>query len=188
MQTTTLVTHEEYFDLLAKSDLKLEYHGGEVVAMAGAQPAHNMLAANFLLSLGYCLKKLGCYIFTSDQLIRVNSCDKYIFPDLVIVCEKPVYEKSPGGLDALLNPGIIIEVLSDSTERYDRTEKFDCYKTIPSLREYVLVSSRKQKVEVVKKLSEVEWLSHTYTENDENVLIRDCMVVMSDIYDKVDLI
>ncbi|HEV7378742.1 MAG TPA: Uma2 family endonuclease, partial [Dyadobacter sp.] len=132
MQTTTLVTREEYFELLAKSDVKLEYHSGEVIAMAGAQPAHNLLAANLIIDLGYCLKKIGCYIFTSDQLIRADECDKYTFPDLVIVCEKPVYEKSPGGLDALLNPEIIVEVLSDSTENYDRLGKFDCYKTIPS--------------------------------------------------------
>lgn len=127
MQTITLVTHEEYFDLLVKSDVKLEYHGGEIVAMAGAQPAHNLIAANLMIELGYCLKRMGCFIFTSDQLIKVEDCDKYTFPDLVIVCQKPVYEKSPGGLDALENSEIIIEVLSDSTENYDRLEKFDCY-------------------------------------------------------------
>ena len=182
MQTTTLVTREEYFELLAKSDIKLEYHAGEIVAMAGAQPAHNLIAANLLIELGYCLKKKGCLLYTSDQLVKVEKCYKYTFPDLVIVCQKPVYEKSSRGLDALENPEIIIEVLSDSTERYDRLEKFDCYKTISSFREYVLISSKKKKIEIIKKLNESEWLSHTYISNDEDVLIDDCLILLEDIY------
>jgi Uma2 family endonuclease len=188
MQTTTLVSREEYFELLEKSDVKLEYHNGEVVAMAGAQPAHNIIAVNLISELVFCLKAKGCIVLNSDQLIKVEDCDKYTFPDLVIVCQKPVYEKSPGGLAALENPEIIVEVLSDSTESYDRLEKFDCYKTIPSFKEYVMVSSKKKKVEVVKKLSESEWLSHTYTEKDENVLIGTCTILMSDIYNKVELV
>jgi len=187
MQTTTLVTREEYFDLLAKSDVKLEYHSGEIVAMAGAQPAHNIISANLIAELVYCLKGKGCIVFTSDQLVKVEKCDKYTFPDLVLLCKKPVYEKSPQGLDALENPEIIIEVLSDSTESYDRLEKFDCYKTIPSFREYVLVSSKKQKVEVIKKLSEAVWLSHTYTGEDASVSIGDCSVLLKDIYNQVEL-
>jgi Uma2 family endonuclease len=187
MQTTTLVTREEYFELLAKSDVKLEYHSGEIVAMAGAQPAHNLIAANFLIELGYCLKKKGCFIYTSDQLIKVEKCDKYTFPDFVIVCKKPVYEKSARGLDALENPEIIIEVLSDSTERYDRLEKFDCYKTLSSFREYVLISSKKKKIEIIKKLNESEWLSHIYTTNDESIVIDDCIILLEDIYRGIEL-
>lgn len=186
MQKTTLVTREEYFSLLAKSDVKLEYHGGEIVAMAGAQPRHNSIAVNLTSELVYCLKSKGCIILNSDQLIKVEECDKYTFPDLVIVCEKPLYEKSPGGLDALLNPEIIIEVMSASTKNDDRLQKFDDYKTIPSFREYVLVSSERISVEVVKKLNEVEWLSHTYTDPDEHISIGSCNILMADIYHKVD--
>lgn len=187
MQTTTQVTHEEYFDLLGKSDVKLEYHAGEIVAMSGAQPAHNIISANLIGELVYCLKGKGCAIFTSDQLVKVDECDKYTFPDVVIVCLKPIYENSPQGIDALKNPEIIIEVLSESTEKYDRLEKFDCYKTIPSFKEYVLVSSKKKKVEVIKKLSESEWLSHTYTTKDLSLSIGECSILLSDIYNMVDL-
>ena len=185
MQTKTIVTREEYFDLLAKSDVKLEYHSGEVVAMAGAQPAHNRICITLSTALENCLGTGECIVLNSDQLIRVEKCDKYTFPDVVVVCAKPVYEKSARGLDALENPEIIIEVLSDSTEQYDRLEKFDCYKTISSFREYVLVSSSKKKVEVIKKISDVEWLSRTYTENDEKVLIGNCTVLLVKIYNKV---
>lgn len=188
MQTTTLVTHEEYFDLLAKSDVKLEYNGGEVLDMAGAQPAHNRICITLSAALETCLKSGECIVLSSDQLIKVQDCDKYTFPDLVIVYKKTIYERSARGLDALENPEIIIEVTSDSTESYDRLEKFDCYKTIPTFREYVLVSSKKKKVEVVQKLSEPEWLSHTYTENDESVRIGNCEILMSDIYNKVEFV
>ncbi|MBE9460306.1 Uma2 family endonuclease [Dyadobacter subterraneus] len=187
MQTITKVTHEEYFDLLVKSDVKLEYHGGEILAMAGAQPAHNIIAANLIGELVHCLKRKGCIVFTSDQLIKIEECDRYTFPDLVIVCDRPAYEKSPQGLNALENPEIIIEVLSDSTMDYDRSEKFDCYKTIPSFREYVLVSSKQKKVEVNKKLSDAEWLSHMYKNDDEKVVIGDCVILLEDIYNKVEL-
>ncbi|MDQ6480907.1 Uma2 family endonuclease [Dyadobacter sp. LHD-138] len=187
MQTKTLVTREEYFDLLSKSDVKLEYHSGEVVAMAGAQPVHNIISANLIGEFIYCLKKKGCIVFTSDQLIKIEKCNKYTFPDLVILCAKPIYEKAPHGLNALENPEIIIEVLSDSTERYDRLEKFDCYKTISSFREYVLVSSKNKKIEVLVKRNEAEWLSHTYTDDRENILIGNCSILLGDIYNHVDL-
>lgn len=185
MQTSTSVTVAEYFDLLQKSDIKLEYHAGEVVAMAGAQPAHNRICSNLIYLLEGCLRPGECLVLTSDQLIKIEGCQKYVFPDLVIVCKNPVYEKAPNSLDALENPEIIVEVLSDSTESYDRLEKFDCYKTLPSFREYVLVSSKKKKVEVIKKLSEAEWLSHTYSENDTAIQIGECVIDFSEIYHKV---
>lgn len=182
MATTTLVTVAEYFELLKQSDVKLEYHAGEIVAMAGAQPAHNIVATNLSFRLMECLLKKGCVLFSSDQLIKVEGCDRYTFPDVVIVCQKPLYEKSPQGLDALLNPEIIVEVLSDTTAAYDRTEKFDCYRTIPSFREYVLVSSTQKRVEVHRKLSEGEWLSRIYTAQDAYVKIDDCEILLENLY------
>jgi Uma2 family endonuclease len=104
---------------------------------------------------------------------------------LVIICEKPKYEKSPNGLDALENPEIIIEILSDSTELYDRSEKFECYKTIESLNEYVLVSSKKKKVETFKRLNDDEWIERTFTEKDKKVKIGDYEIAIDDIYDAV---
>lgn len=187
MATTALVTVAEYFELLRQSDVKLEYHAGEIVAMAGTEPAHNIVAANFIAELALCLRKKGCSLMTSDQLIKVEGCERYTFPDLVIVCLKPLYEKVPQGLDALLNPEIVVEVLSASTAAYDRTEKFDCYRTIPSFREYVLVSSTKKRVEVHRKLSEAEWLSHTYTSSDEYVKIDDSEILLENLYYVVEL-
>ena len=182
MSTETLVSVEEYFELLHKSDVKLEYNAGEIVAMAGAQPAHNSISISIAAEILNCLRSKGCRILSSDQLIKVEGCEKYTFPDLVIVCQKPIYEKSPQGLDALLNPEIIVEVLSESTESYDRTTKFDCYKTISSFREYVLVSSKKKRIEVHKKLNDAEWLSRVYTDKDEIIKVDECELLLENIY------
>ena len=126
-------------------------------------------------------------VLSSDQLVKIEACEKYTFPDLVIVCQKPILEKSPNGLDALENPDIIIEVLSDSTELYDRSEKFACYQTLESLREYVLVSSKKKQVEVFRRIENNEWILHTYSEKDNLVKIGECAVLLDDIYNKVSI-
>lgn len=126
METITKVSQDEYFKLLAASDVKLEYHGGEAVAIAGAKPIHNLLSGNLIFLLKLCLRKSNCKIFTSYQLIAVPGCEKFAFPDIVIACQKPAFSKNKQGLDALTNPEIIIEVLSDSTELNDWNEKFDC--------------------------------------------------------------
>lgn len=186
METVTKVSHEEYFELLEKSDVKLEYHGGEIVAMAGARPTHNQITANLIFQLKLCLRKSDCHVFTSDQLITIPECEKFVFPDVVIVCKKPSFTKNKQGLDALENPEIIIEVLSDSTETNDRNEKFDCYKTISSFREYVLVSTNKKKVEVFKKINETEWLMSTYYDENDEVKINDCKILLKDIYEQTD--
>jgi Uma2 family endonuclease len=185
MLVETLISKEEYFDLLIKSDVKLEYHDGEVVAMAGAQPVHNTIGANLNGELFQCLKKAECLILTSDQLIKIEDCRKYVYPDLVIVCQNPVYEKSPNGLDALLNPEIIIEILSDSTELFDRSTKFECYKTLESFKEYILVSTNKKQVEVHRKFNENEWIERTFTEKDISLKIGNCEILLEDIYRKV---
>lgn len=182
---TNLVSVDEYFETLKKSDVKLEYHAGSIIAMAGAQPAHNRICIRLAYLFENCLQTGKCIVLNSDQLVKVEACQKYTFPDLVIVCEEAIYEKSSNGLDALKNPNIIIEVSSDSTELYDRTDKFDCYQTLISLKEYVLVSSKKKQVEVFKRFNEKEWIFHIYSENDNLVKIGNCELLLDDIYNKV---
>ncbi len=186
METIAKVSHDEYFSLLAESEVKLEYHNGEIVAMAGAKPRHNVAINNITGLLFPCLRKKNCVSFNADQLITVPECNKFVFPDLVIVCQKPTFSKNKQGLDALTNPEIIIEVLSDSTEINDRNQKFDCYKTITSFREYVLVSTNKMKVEVFKKITQNEWLLHTYYNENDEAQINDCKLLLKDIYEQTE--
>lgn len=186
METITGVSHEEYFELLAASDVKLEYHGGEVVAMAGTQMPHNILSGRIIRFLGNCLDDRGCFILTSDQIIAIPECDKFTFPDAVVVCGKRDLTKNKQGLDALQNPEIIVEVLSDSTESYDRNEKFECYQTIESFREYVLISTKKKKVEVFKKIAKNEWLLKSYYQDEEEIEIDECRFLLKDLYRNVE--
>lgn len=186
MAVNTTLSIAEYFDILAQSEVKLEYHDGEIVAMAGAQPIHNIIISNLIAEFVFCLKKQGCIVLSSDQLIRIEQCARYTFPDVVIVCKEPHYEKSSRGLDALLNPTIIVEVLSDSTELYDRGDKFECYQTLDSLEEYVLVSSKKKKAEVFKRNAPNEWIHRIYNEKNPILKIGTCEIDIEEIYRKVD--
>jgi Uma2 family endonuclease len=123
---------------------------------------------------------------TSDQVVAIPECDKFLFPDVVITCSKLELTKNKQGSDALKNPEIIVEVLSDSIELFDRNEKFEFYQTIDSLREYVLVNTKKNKVEVFKKIAANEWLLKTYLHDDDEVKIDDCRFLMKDLYKNIE--
>ena len=180
----TRISEEDYFVMLRESTERLEFHDGEVTAMAGAKLVHNLIASNLIRLFGNCLLNDSCLVLNSDQLVHMADCYKYVFPDVAIVCREPVLTERYG-LDVLENPEIIIEILSDSTELFDRTEKFDCYKHIASVQEYVLVASKKKKIEVFRRTESNEWLLHDYLPQDNTVLIGTCTLLMEDIYRKI---
>jgi len=194
LQPLVRISEEDYFRMLAESPEKLEYHDGEVIgpfdvdtgvitAMAGAKLPHNLIVSNLIRLLGNCLVEGDCLVLNSDQLVHLPDCNRYVFPDIIIVCREPQLIDRDG-IDVLENPEIIIEVLSDSTELFDRVEKFDCYKQISSVSEYVLVSSRKKKVEIFRRTDANEWLLHDYRTDDEPVTIGNCAFPLSEIYRK----
>jgi len=187
METLVKISPQEYFEQLAKSEVKLEYHAGEIVAMAGASKNHNLLVANILGELYACFKYKNCVLLPSDILIKLAVCEKYVFPDVTIVCENAKYEKQKG-LDVLLNPTIIIEVLSASTAAYDSHEKMECYFTLESLQEYWLVDSESVSVKSYKRTAENDWILHLSKNPDEVLKIGQCEVLLKDIYLKTDLL
>jgi len=187
METLVKISPQEYFEQLAKSEVKLEYHAGEIVAMAGASKNHNLLVANILGELYPCLKHKDCVLLPSDILIKLPVCEKYVFPDIAIVCKEAKYEKSRG-LDVLLNPTIIIEVLSASTSAYDSNEKMECYFTLESLQEYWLVDSESVSVKSYKRNPENDWILHLSKNPNEMLKIGECEVLLKDIYLKTDLL
>ena len=136
---------EAYFRLEADSDLRYEYHDGFVTAMAGGTPNHSLISANMLTALNVALRKMGmgCRVYTGNAKIHIKKSNKYLYPDCTVVCDDPRLS----GV-SILNPTLIVEVLSDSTAAYDRGDKFHFYRQIPSLKEYVLVSQDKPVVEV----------------------------------------
>ena len=141
----TLLTPEEYISAERKATLKSEYLSGEIVAMSGASLEHNLITVNTTTSLYNQLIDQGCMVFSSDMRVGIDSGGAYLYPDVSVVCDRPRFEDDV--LDTLLNPIIVIEVLSPSTEGYDRGEKAERYKKLDSLREYILISQDRYNVE-----------------------------------------
>ena len=149
------LTVEEYFAIELKADRKSEFFDGEMFMMAGASREHNIVVRNLVVRFHGQLELCSCQIFFSDMRLKVSRTGLYTYPDLLIVCDPPEY--APENRDTLTNPQVVIEVLSDSTERYDRTTKFRHYKQLPSVKEYVLVSQSEPLIERYTRLSDETW-------------------------------
>jgi len=149
------MTFAEYLRAEAASEIKHEFLDGEVYAMAGGTPEHARIAANVIRELGGLLAGGNCREYTADLRVRVLATGLTTYPDVTIVCGP--LERDPEDPSTITNPAVIVEVLSDSTEVYDRGEKFHHYQRIPSLRAYVLVSQREARVEVFERQGPRRW-------------------------------
>jgi Uma2 family endonuclease len=149
------LTVAEYLAIEEKAERKSEFHNGEMFAMAGASREHNILTRNLTAELHLRLKGSSCQVFVADQRVKVDRTGLYTYPDLLIVCGPPEYAAE--NRDTLINPKVIIEVLSDTTERYDRTTKFRHYKQLQPVTEYVLVAQDEPLVERFTRLSDGTW-------------------------------
>ncbi len=156
------LTVAEYLAIERKAEFKSEYYRGEMFAMAGASREHNRVKGNLDGELYSRLKGGPCQSFSSDQRVRVELTGLYTYPDIVVVCGQPEY--APEDRDTLVNPQVIFEVLSKSTEQYDRVGKFQHYKELPSLREYVLVSTNQMRIERYARQPDGSWLLHEFTD------------------------
>jgi len=146
----------EYLKQERAAPFRSEYFRGEVFAMAGASFEHTLVKDNLAGETRSLLKDGPCCVLTSDMRVRVNATGLYTYPDVAIVCDEPKFEDEV--FDTLLNPRILIEVLSDSTEKYDRGKKFEHYRQIESLMEYVLVSQDSPLVERFLRNADNAWL------------------------------
>ena len=180
----TYFTPEEYIALERKAEYKSEYFDGHIIAMAGASSAHNLITGDIFYGLYPQLIGHGCEIFTSDMRVRPSLGDAYFYPDVVVVCGEPEFEDDT--FDTLLNPIVIVEVLSPSTEAYDRGEKFARYKHLTSLQEYLLVSQDKVSVEHHRRHGTQWMLSHYRALEDVLPLPSiGCELPLRDIYARV---
>lgn len=150
------MTYAEYLAAEEAAEVKHEYVGGDVFAMAGGTPEHGRLAMSFGAELRSLLRDRPCAVFSSDVRIRILATDRSAYPDVSVVCGKR--ETAIDDPNALTNPIVIVEVLSDSTEADDRGDKFAHYRRVPSLREYVLVSQRARRIEVYRRDGDGEWI------------------------------
>jgi Uma2 family endonuclease len=150
----------EYLAMERSATEKHVLWDGEVFAMAGGSREHNLLVAAVLRELGVRLRGGPCQPYASDQRIRLPSLSRYVYPDASVTC-RPV-EIDPADGDTITNPRLVVEVLSDSTEGFDRGEKFVAYRSVPSLVDYLLVSQRAARVEHYSRQADGGWVLRTY--------------------------
>ncbi len=176
---------EDYLELESKSEIKNEYHNGEIYAMAGASIFHNKILSNLISILNRLLKNKNCSEYPSDLRLHLDKSKLFTYPDAIIICGEPEFYQNRK--DTVTNPSVIFEILSESTEKYDRGAKFSFYREIPELKEYVLISSLTKKVEKFKFIGNGEWVFKESKENEEFFLetTKDSISI-NDLYDKID--
>ncbi len=183
---TTKVTQEEYLVRERAAEYKSDYVYGEIRAMAGASLAHNTINANLTVEIGSQLKGKPCRPLTSDMRLLADPGGLYVYPDLTVVCEEPILADDK--LDILVNPTLIFEILSRSTESYDRGLKAIRYREIESLREYVFISQEEPLIERYSRQPDGLWLIETVRGLTASVHIAsiDCTLALAEIYDRVE--
>ncbi len=180
--TSQKMTLEEYLEFDYNAEGRYEYFDGEVIEMSGGSPEHSLLGSRVGFLLNRELLPKGCLVFQSDVRIKVPAMLPYRFGDISALCGKPIYEDLAKSR-LLVNPTLIVEVLSDSTEKYDRDKKFKGYKSIESLREYLLVSQYEKFVTLYTKHNEKFWFQSEYVEGETLRLESlECELNVDEIY------
>ena len=182
------LTEDEYLVIEAAAEFKSEFYNGEMFAMAGANLAHNTIKENLIVELGARLKGGPCRSYSSDMRVKVKRSGLYTYPDIVIVCGAPEVEKRQG-LETLLNPQVVIEVLSKTTESYDRGTKFQLLKKLPAVKEYILVSSDRVNVDRLVRQTDGKWLLTTFDKLTGKMVLETVPVriPLADVYRGVEL-
>ncbi len=179
-------TLEEYFELERTSEERFEYWHGEVFCMSGASAEHERILRNMLVYITLKFRGRGCEAFTSNMRVKVPSAPPYRYADLSALCGEAEFEEI-GGVDALTNPTLIVEVLSPSTEAYDRGDKFTRYKSIASFSEYLLVAQHRPHVTQFFRQADGSWGYNEFNDLDSTVKLAslDCDLPLSEIYEGI---
>jgi Uma2 family endonuclease len=154
--TKPLMSPQDYLLRERLADFRSEFYRGEMFAMAGGSWEHTLVKDNIAREAGSQMKAGPCHVLTSDLRVKITASGLYTYPDIVIVCDEPKFEDKV--LDTLLNPRAIVEVLSDSTEKYDRGTKFAQYRKLPSVQEFVLVAQDRPLVESYARQADDTWI------------------------------
>ncbi len=183
--TYTKMSVAEYLSFERSSETKHEYIAGHILAMSGASAAHNVITVNTLAVIHSQVSQRGCTVFPSDMRLGIVQQNIYVYPDITVVCGD--VEFSDTEQDTLLNPTIIIEVLSPSTENYDRGKKSHYYRAIPTLQEYLLIAQDEPYIEHFVRYSAHQWLFSEVTAAQESIHLVsiDCTLQLKDIYNKI---
>jgi Uma2 family endonuclease len=186
-QPKVLLTPEEYLAIEREAEFRSEYWSGEMFAMGGAREPHNDICVNVSGELWQQLRSRPCKIYSNDMRVRTVS-NLYTYPDGIVVCgERRFLDERR---DTLLNPNLIIEVLSPSTERYDRGSKFEQYRGIESLREYLMLASDRIHAELFTKQPNGHWSLSEWSAPEDVVPLEscDCRLKLAEVYEKVEFL
>ena len=186
-QAKPFLTPEQYLEIERRAEYKSEYWRGEMFAMAGAARQHGLLTGNLFASLHQQLRGRRCEVYSSDMRVLIPATGLYTYPDVVAVCGDP--RLADDHRDTLLNPTFAAEILSPSTESYDRGRKSEHYRTVESLQEYLLVAQDRVQAELYTRQSEGTWLLREARRLEDALELGSigCRVLLADLYDKVEV-
>lgn len=183
---TKTYTPEEYLELEIASETRNEYRNGEIIEMTGGTPEHNKISGNLYITLSLALKGKPYETFHVDQRLWIPEFRVYTYPDVMVI-QKPL-ELQTGRKDTVINPCFIGEVLSKSTQNYDRSEKFAAYRTIPNFQEYLLIDQYRIHVEHYVKTGVNQWLFSEYDDPNINITLNifELSILIADLYENID--
>ena len=178
------VSEEEYLARERASDTRHEYYRGEIIAMAGASREHNLIVTDTVISLGVQLRQRPCELYANDMRLKIAVAGKYTYPDIIVVCGEPRF--TDDYVDNLLNPTAIIGVLSPSTEAHDRGEKFEHYRTLASLREYLLIAQDRYHVDHFVRQEDGHWVPSAADGLEAVITLASigCALPLAEVYEK----
>jgi Uma2 family endonuclease len=185
-QPKTFLTEEQYLEIERKAEYKSEYSAGEMFAMAGAKEGHNLLVTNLVREISEQVRNRPCRVYPSDMRVRIPATGLYTYPDVIAVCGEPKFRDEQR--DTLLNPSLVVEVLSPLTEAYDRGRKFEHYRSVGSVTEYLLVSSDRIQVDLYTRQADGRFLLTSANDLEETLELQSvgCLLKLSALYEKVE--
>jgi len=180
------ISPQEYLAIERRAEYKSEYFDGEMFAMAGASRWHNLIVTNLVGEFRRQLKGRQSNVYANDMRVKVNLTGLYTYPDIIVVCGEERFEDDE--LDTLLNPTVIIEVLSKTTAGYDKGEEFTHYRALESLQEYLLVAQKEYHIEHYVRQPDNQWLLSDirHAHNTVQLPSISCSLALSEVYDKVE--
>jgi len=179
-------TEEQYLEIERNAEYKSEYFAGEMRAMKGANESHNLITVNLAANLSQQFRDRPCRVYSSDMRVSIPATGLYTYPDVIAVCGEPKFRDEQR--DTLLNPNLVVEVLSPSTEAYDRGRKFEHYRSVGSMMEYLLVSSDRVHVDLYTRQADGRFLLTSAGDPSATLELESagCRVTLSSLYEKVE--
>ncbi len=175
---------EAYFDFEYQAERPHEFIEGKIVAMAYTSEEQGTIVSNLNRLLGNCLLEKDCSVYASDRILLVPGCNGSFYPDVLVVCGEHQFYQVHKNIRATLNPSVIIEVLSNSTEHIDKTHKTRCYKQIPSLRQMLFVAQDEMHVRILEKEGE-KWVDTEFYEKEDVLHIGECRIPLPEVYRRI---